>query len=165
MLAGDTFHVVAQGTFSVFDNDGQELVRLGKGSCFGEVALLRPVKTLTLSTRQPLPCAPGSCAAVVAWTGAATGLACVPVKAVNSRIHHAAAEVLSACGSVQEVRAANVRAVTDAGTMALHRSDLTQLLGPLTDIRHMWRFEALGTVRTPPPAPAGSSAPEQHTLL
>lgn len=35
--------MISEGAFSVFDNKNQELVRIGKGSCFGELALLRQV--------------------------------------------------------------------------------------------------------------------------
>lgn len=38
---GDVFYVIEEGTFTIFDNSGQELARVGKGSCFGELALLR----------------------------------------------------------------------------------------------------------------------------
>ena len=41
--AGDVFYVIEEGTFTIFDNSGQELARVGKGSCFGELALLREV--------------------------------------------------------------------------------------------------------------------------
>ena len=42
--------MIEEGTFTIFDNSGQELARVGKGSCFGELALLREVRPLT-----PLP--------------------------------------------------------------------------------------------------------------
>ncbi|KAK9817313.1 hypothetical protein WJX72_012521 [[Myrmecia] bisecta] len=84
---GDVFYVIEEGTFTIFDNSNRELARVGKGSCFGELALLR-----------------------------------------------------------QDVRAANVRALTDAQLLAMHRDDFNKLLGSLTDIRYMWRFEALRKV-------------------
>ena len=43
----------------------------------------------------------------------------------------------------QDTRAANVRAVTDAMVLVLSREDFNHHLGNLSDIRHMWRFEAL----------------------
>ena len=50
---------------------------------------------------------------------------------------------------MQDVRAANVKALTDGALLALHRDDFNTLLGSLTHIRHMWRFEALRKVSTP----------------
>jgi CRP-like cAMP-binding protein len=50
---------------------------------------------------------------------------------------------------VQDLRAANVKALTDGVLLALHRDDFTGLLGSLTHIRHMWRFEALRKVHKP----------------
>ena len=47
---------------------------------------------------------------------------------------------------LQDVRAANVKALTDGALLALHRDDFNALLGSLTHIRHMWRFEALRKV-------------------
>ena len=44
------------------------------------------------------------------------------------------------------MRAANVKALTDGALLALHRDDFNALLGSLTHIRHMWRFEALRKV-------------------
>lgn len=41
--AGDVFYVVEEGSFTIFDDDENELARVGKGSCFGELALLRQV--------------------------------------------------------------------------------------------------------------------------
>ncbi|EIE24738.1 putative cGMP-dependent protein kinase [Coccomyxa subellipsoidea C-169] len=46
----------------------------------------------------------------------------------------------------QDLRAANVKALTDGVLLALHRDDFNGLLGSLTHIRHMWRFEALRKV-------------------
>lgn len=47
---------------------------------------------------------------------------------------------------LQDVRAANVKALTDGVLLALHRDDFNALLGSLTHLRHMWRFEALRKV-------------------
>ena len=52
-------------------------------------------------------------------------------------------------GAMQDVRAANVKALTDGALLALHRDDFNTLLGSLTHIRHMWRFEALRKVGCP----------------
>ena len=41
--AGDVFYVVEEGNFTIYDDDENELARVGKGSCFGELALLRQV--------------------------------------------------------------------------------------------------------------------------
>lgn len=41
--AGDVFYVIEDGTFTIFKVEGQELARVSKGSCFGELALLRQV--------------------------------------------------------------------------------------------------------------------------
>ena len=41
--AGDMFYVIEEGSFTVFNEHNQELARVGKGSCFGELALLRQV--------------------------------------------------------------------------------------------------------------------------
>lgn len=38
------FYVVEEGSFTIYDDDENELARVGKGSCFGELALLRQVK-------------------------------------------------------------------------------------------------------------------------
>lgn len=35
--------MVEEGSFTIFDDDENELARIGKGSCFGELALLRQV--------------------------------------------------------------------------------------------------------------------------
>lgn len=43
VVAGDVFYVVEEGSFIIFDDDENELARVGKGSCFGELALLRQV--------------------------------------------------------------------------------------------------------------------------
>ena len=37
------FYVVEEGNFTIYDDDENELARVGKGSCFGELALLRQV--------------------------------------------------------------------------------------------------------------------------
>ena len=50
-------------------------------------------------------------------------------------------------GIMQEARAASVRALTDGVLLALHRDDFNKLLGSLSHIRHMWRFEALRKAR------------------
>ena len=39
--AGDMFYVIEEGSFTVFNEAQQELARITKGSCFGELALLR----------------------------------------------------------------------------------------------------------------------------
>lgn len=41
--AGDTFYVVEEGSFLIYGEDNSELAKIGKGSCFGELALLRQV--------------------------------------------------------------------------------------------------------------------------
>ena len=41
--AGDVFYVVEEGNFTIYDDDENELARVGKGTCFGELALLRQV--------------------------------------------------------------------------------------------------------------------------
>ncbi len=43
LWAGDVFYVIEEGTFTIFKTEGQELARVSKGSCFGELALLRQV--------------------------------------------------------------------------------------------------------------------------
>lgn len=35
--------MVEEGSFTIYDDDENELARVGKGSCFGELALLRQV--------------------------------------------------------------------------------------------------------------------------
>ena len=40
-----------------------------------------------------------------------------------------------------------MKAVTAGALLALHREDFDSLLGSLSHIRHMWRFEALRKVR------------------
>eukprot|EP00210_Caulerpa_lentillifera_P000821 g794.t2 len=84
---GDTFYIIEEGTFSIFDDKKIELARVGKGSCFGELALLK-----------------------------------------------------------QDVRAANVVAMTDAKCLTLHRDAFNAMLGSLQQIQHLWRFEALRRV-------------------
>ncbi|KAL0050057.1 hypothetical protein WJX82_003639 [Trebouxia sp. C0006] len=84
---GDVFYVVEEGNITIYDDDENELARVGKGSCFGELALLR-----------------------------------------------------------QDVRAANVRALSDSLVLTCHRDDFQTHLGRLTDIRRLWRFEALRKV-------------------
>ena len=37
------FYVIEDGDFTIYDNKQQELARVGKSSCFGELALLRQV--------------------------------------------------------------------------------------------------------------------------
>ena len=37
--AGDTFYVVEDGSFLIYNEAGSELARVAKGSCFGELAL------------------------------------------------------------------------------------------------------------------------------
>ena len=49
--------------------------------------------------------------------------------------------------TAQEARAASVRALTDGVLLALHRDDFNKLLGSLSHIRHLWRFEALRKAR------------------
>ncbi len=41
-----------------------------------------------------------------------------------------------------------MKALTDGALLALHRDDFNAMLGSLTHIRHMWRFEALRKVCT-----------------
>ena len=40
------FYVIQEGNFTIYNDQGQELARVGKGSCFGELALLRKVQRL-----------------------------------------------------------------------------------------------------------------------
>jgi hypothetical protein len=49
----------------------------------------------------------------------------------------------------QDVRSANVKALTDSTLLALSREDFNKLLGSLQNIRNIWRFEALRKVRLP----------------
>ena len=56
---------------------------------------------------------------------------------------HTGGHVHYTCMHAQDVRAANVKALTDGSLLALHRDDFDALLGSLSHIRHMWRFEAL----------------------
>ena len=43
--AGDQFYVIEDGSFTIYnERDGAELARVGKGSCFGELALLRQAR-------------------------------------------------------------------------------------------------------------------------
>ena len=56
---------------------------------------------------------------------------------------------------VQDVRAANVRAVSDSLVLTCHRNDFQTHLGSLTDIRRLWRFEALRKVCARPSAMLG----------
>ena len=78
---------------------------------------------------------------------------------------------------MQDVRAANVKALTDGALLALHRDDFNALLGSLTHIRHMWRFEALRkvssqtiitmhyTLQPAPACPACQASPFLSSLL
>ena len=52
----------------------------------------------------------------------------------------------STCALLQDVRAANVRAMSDSLVLTCHRNDFQTHLGSLTDIRRLWRFEALRKV-------------------
>ena len=54
--AGDRFYVIEDGTFLVYNAAGEELARVSKGSCFGELALLRQVRPC--SSCIPLPSHP-----------------------------------------------------------------------------------------------------------
>jgi CRP-like cAMP-binding protein len=47
--------VIQDGTFTIYNDEGQELARVGKGSCFGELALLRKARDLP----GPVPSAAG----------------------------------------------------------------------------------------------------------
>ena len=65
-ITGDVFYVVEEGSFTIYDDDENELARVGKGSCFGELALLRqvglpnlPVYTPSLERRAAQPAATG----------------------------------------------------------------------------------------------------------
>jgi CRP-like cAMP-binding protein len=60
---------------------------------------------------------------------------------------------------LQDERAANVKALTDGSLLALHRDDFDALLGSLSHIRHMWRFEALRKVRCRGRTPCGLNQP------
>ena len=51
------------------------------------------------------------------------------------------------CAHLQSTRAASVKALTEGTLLTLTREDFDSLLGSLSDIRHMWRFEALRMVR------------------
>lgn len=61
---GDSFYVVEEGSFLIHNEAGSELAKIGKGSCFGELALLRQVVfqpffarfCLPQSQRANLPC-------------------------------------------------------------------------------------------------------------
>ena len=44
LYTGDVFYVVEEGSCTIYDDDENELARVGKGSCFGELALLRQVR-------------------------------------------------------------------------------------------------------------------------
>lgn len=92
------FYVIEEGTFTIYDNLDAELARIGKGSCFGELALLR-----------------------------------------------------------QDVRAANVKAVSAASVLALHRDDFNRILGKLK----VWAPSGiLGSVAKSRALPLGST--QQH---
>ncbi len=67
-----------------------------------------------------------------------------------------------------------MKALTDGVLLALHRDDFNALLGSLTHIRHMWRFEALRKVAHVPPVvfqdekllqPAGCTACDKCEAL
>ena len=45
------FYVIEEGSFTVTNDQNQELARVGKGSCFGELALLRQVLSLGVVIR------------------------------------------------------------------------------------------------------------------
>ena len=83
---GDNFFIVETGNFVVLDGS-TELANLSKGSCFGELALLK-----------------------------------------------------------SDTRAASVQAVEDSNCLYIGREIFEQLLGSLSEIRHMWRYEALRKV-------------------
>ena len=143
MSAGDVFYVIEEGTFTIFDNSGRELARVSKGSCFGELALLHQVHTRTAPPTLGLPDRLLLCALFMT------------VRPLASKLNSAALSINelsfrmlgdSGFGSMQDVRAANVKALTDGALLALHRDDFNTLLGSLTHIRHMWRFEALRKV-------------------
>ncbi len=38
--------MIQDGTFTIYNDEGQELARVGKGSCFGELALLRKARSV-----------------------------------------------------------------------------------------------------------------------
>lgn len=38
---GDKFYAIEVGVFSCFEDDGTEVARVGRGSCFGERALIK----------------------------------------------------------------------------------------------------------------------------
>lgn len=45
-----------------------------------------------------------------------------------------------------------MRAVTEAAVLVLSREDFNRHLGALSDLLHMWRFEALSKARRWPPS-------------
>ena len=133
--------MIEEGTFTIFDNSGRELARVSKGSCFGELALLHQVNLW--GGRMDFIALHATCdatqlhAQVPSWRKALLG--------VSSGYNRQTQRHKRACGS-QDVRAANVKALTDGALLALHRDDFNAMLGSLTHIRHMWRFEALRKV-------------------
>lgn len=127
--------MIEEGTFTIFDNSGRELARVSKGSCFGELALMHQASVMINNKRDST--------AVPFWSALTKVEGHQETFPIQSRD-------TPSTGNLQDLRAANVKALTDGVLLALHRDDFNALLGSLTHIRHMWRFEALRKVAHPP---------------
>lgn len=160
--AGDTFYVIEDGTFLIYNDAGQELARVSKGSCFGELALLNQVKTsssglsyMSLPGRLPQSRVYACCVmeAMLRFSQGFTTVSVVKQKHDKEDISYWQSVKEKFSGTqkifVQAPRAASVRALTSGHLLTLTRKNFNELLGSLADIRQMWRFEALGMVSLP----------------
>ena len=138
--AGDMFYVIEDGSFTIYnERDGAELARVGKGSCFGELALLRQAShgTSALHVTCCLAWCRSQCICyavarlVMAAYRAYSNRMTRPLSG-DTRMNVPHLHDMAHCDAVlQDVRAASVRALTQATLLALHRDDFKRMLGNL----------------------------------
>lgn len=147
---GDTFFIIEDGTFCCYLNDGTKLALIDRGSCFGELALLHNDRR--------------KCNVAAEGTGGAPPLlqrrrasaplpmrgsrACLPLQMLRQAL--ALRSPFCSCAMLRRWRGGacvTLRRRARAGKLlCLNRTDFTEHLGDLQQLRHTWRFEALRRV-------------------
>lgn len=160
---GDTFYIIEEGTFSCYRNDGTKLALVDKGSCFGELALLRNERRAcnvaaekaggALVCRPPLRSARAG-VTVPTWilshaTPVSRARNCQLECQRDGRLRLLRSSDAWLCGVSFGVSdgARRRRGFPRAGkVLCLEREAFKKLLGDLGQLRHTWRFEALRRV-------------------
>ena len=172
---GDKFYVIEDGVFSCFDDGGREVARVGRGSCFGELALLRrdcrALNVMALADAKARGF--GGCWALIimGWgtaqdasvaqeegRGSGVGARLLLRTATAARTRIGCSPLTAAAAASPSLSTINLvnPCLSLSQVLTLHRDQFTALLGSLEAIRNMWRFEAVKRV------PLFSALPHGH---